>query len=84
MVQYFVRKKDAEGKTEDEIVEIIEGKTKFPSMKQYYEIGKVVGIDWERLKKQPLAIDAVATALTVYKTDEDIKKNWKKLFWKMA
>ena len=79
MVQYFVRKKDAEGKTEDEIVEIIEGKTKFPSMKQYYEIGKVVGIDWERLKKQPLAIDAVATALTVYKTDEDIKKELEKI-----
>ncbi|MFA5831703.1 MAG: type II CRISPR RNA-guided endonuclease Cas9 [Candidatus Paceibacterota bacterium] len=75
MVQYFIRQKDAAGKTDDEIVDLIEGKSKFPSMTKYYELKKTIGEkDWEMLQKQPMVLDAIATALTVYKTDEDIKK----------
>jgi CRISPR-associated endonuclease Csn1 len=75
MVQYFIRQKDAIGKTDEEIVDLIENKTKFPSMTKYYELKKALNEnDWEILKKQPTVLDAIATALTVYKTDEDIKK----------
>ena len=75
MVQYSLGKKDAEGKSPEELVQCAEEKTKFPSLKSYHIFKKTLGEElWVTLEGHVEILDSLATALTLYKTDKDIRK----------
>lgn len=78
MVNYVVSRKDLGTKSLEELKDSCEKKTKFSSLRDYYDVReKIRGADeafWDTISDNIAVIDAIGEILTLYKTDEDISK----------
>ncbi|MFA6650670.1 MAG: type II CRISPR RNA-guided endonuclease Cas9 [Candidatus Paceibacterota bacterium] len=72
---YFIKKKEAEDKTEEEIIKTIETKEKIPSLETIYIFKDKFSDYWNEFKDKRDVLDKTAEILTIYKTDSDITKH---------